>query len=41
MDVINIFNRRAAFEKLAETPVFKAWHKAEVARQLWRLSEKG
>lgn len=27
-------NRRAAFEKLVETPKFKAWHRAEVARRL-------
>ncbi len=27
-------NRREAFEKLVETPEFKAWHKLETARRL-------
>lgn len=27
-------NKKAAFEKLVETPAFKLWHKAEVARRL-------
>jgi len=27
-------NKKAAFEKLVETSVFKRWHKAEVARKL-------
>lgn len=27
-------NKEAAFKKLAETPVFKAWHRMEIARRL-------
>lgn len=27
-------NRRTAFKRMAETDVFKAWHKLEVARRL-------
>ena len=36
--VINIFNKREAFEKLAQTKEFKAWHKAEVARRLGQIN---
>lgn len=31
-------NKEEAFRKLAETLVFKKWHKAEVARQLQKIS---
>jgi len=31
---INTFNKAEAFKKLVDTPVFKAWHKAEVYRRL-------
>ena len=34
MAVINIFNKREAFKKMAETKEFKLWHKAETARRL-------
>lgn len=34
MAVTNIFNRREAFKKMAETPAFKAWHRLEVAKRL-------
>jgi hypothetical protein len=34
MGVTNIFNKREAFKKLAETPAFKAWHRLEVAKKL-------
>lgn len=30
-------NKRAAFEKCAESPTFKAWHRTEVARRLGQL----
>jgi protein subunit release factor A len=30
-------NKAEAFEKLSETPVFKKWHKAEVARRLGQV----
>lgn len=30
----NIFNKRAAFEKLVKTKEFLRWHKTEVARRL-------
>lgn len=31
----NSFNKREAFKKLVATPVFQAWHRAEVARRLY------
>lgn len=31
-------NKVIAFKKLVETPVFKAWHKAECARRLGQVS---
>lgn len=34
MGVTNIFNKREAFTKLANTSAFKAWHKVEVAKRL-------
>lgn len=33
-------NKALAFHKLTETPIFKKWHKAEVARMLGKLSEE-
>jgi protein subunit release factor A len=33
-------NKKQAFLKLAETPLFKAWHRSEVARKLGQLSEE-
>lgn len=30
----SIFNKREAFLKCVESPQFKVWHKAEVARRL-------
>jgi peptide chain release factor 2 len=30
-------NKKKAFIKMAETPVFKAWHRMEVARRLGQL----
>lgn len=32
-------NRQEAFKKCAETPVFKAWHRTEVSRQLGHLKD--
>ena len=32
-------NKEAAFKKLVETPVFKAWHRAEVARLLGQVQD--
>jgi protein subunit release factor A len=32
-------NKQEAFRKLVETPVFKAWHKTEVARRLGQLKD--
>ena len=38
-DVSNIFNKREAFRKCAETKEFKAWYRVETLRRLGKLRD--